>query len=291
MMERHVRSLVAAVLLAVSTCSTSAAGAADICPHSPFQRSTKPLVIAHASSSALGPPNTIELMRAGIAAGADIIDADLRVTSDGVLVAAHDDALAATTNATGSIRATTLAKIRTLDDAWKWAGPRKDYPLRGKGVRMPTVAEILSAFPHQRISLEFKAGGAEQSLCDLLRRTKRTKDIYVSSDGAWVENFGRDCPEVTTTLTDAEVAPLIAARNDPTSTWCAPAPIGQPSFARNGRRMTKESVDWNHRHGMAVYTWTVDDPTQLALAKTIGVDAVYTGRPDLARAIFDGKAS
>ena len=283
------RRVLLALVVVCAVGPQGSVGAAVICPPSPFQRASKPLVISHASSAALGPPNTIELMRAGIAAGADIIDADLQLTSDGVLVAAHDDDLAATTNGTGSIRHTTLANVQKLDDAWKWPGPKKDFPLRGKGVRMPTVQQMLTAFPHQRISLEFKTGGGEQSLCDLLRRTKRTKDIYVSSDGAWVENFGRDCPEVTTTLTDAEVAPLIAARNDPASTWCSPAPIGQPSFARAGKRMTKESVDWNHRHGMAVYTWTVDDPELLTLAKQIGVDAVYTGRPDLARAIFDAK--
>ena len=56
-------------------------------------------------------------MRTAVRASADVVDADVRVTRDDVLDASHDDDLASTTNATGSLSPRTLADLRTLDAA------------------------------------------------------------------------------------------------------------------------------------------------------------------------------
>ena len=257
------------------------------CPTSPFRRS-KPLVIAHASSTYFGPGNTIEMMRAAVRAGADVVDADVRITADGLLVASHDDDLRSQTGTPGSLRTKTLSQLRAFDAGYTWPGPRRDYPLRRRGVTIPTVEEILRAFPNRRVSLEFKTTGGEQTLCDLLRRLGRASDVYVGSAGdAAVDRFKPLCPEVTITVTDAMVVDM---RNAQTTgrAWCSPSPIGQPPFAVGARRVvTRESVAWNHAHGMAVYTWTLDDPKLLEAAVSAGVDGVYTGRADLARRVFD----
>ena len=278
-------AVVPLVMLTVSG-SASPAWPAQ-CPTSPFRRS-RPLVIAHASSTYFGPGNTIEMMRAAVRAGADVVDADVRVTADGLLVASHDDDLRSQTGMPGSVRTKTLLQLRTLDAAYTWPGPRRDFPLRGRGVTIPTVEEILKAFPNRRVSLEFKTTGGEQTLCNLLRRLGRASDVYVGSAGdSAVDRFKPLCPEVTITVTDAMVVDM---RNAQTTgrAWCSPSPIGQPPFAIGVRRVvTRESVAWNHAHGMAVYTWTLDDPKLLEAAVSAGVDGVYTGRADLARRVFD----
>lgn len=271
---------------ALSACSSSLPKSTP-CPTSPF-RTKKPLVIAHASSTYFGPPNTIEMMRAAVAAGADVVDADVRMTADGVLVASHDDDLRAETGTIGTLSTLPIEELRSRDAAGTWPGPQRDYPLRGRGVKIPTIEEILKAFPERRVSLEFKTTGGEQTLCTLLRRLSRTKDVYVGSAGdAAVDRFKPLCPEVTITVTDAMVEDMRAAQKSGTR-WCSPSPIGQPPFNVGTRRIvTRESVAWNHDHGMAVYTWTLDDNESLAAAASAGVDGVYTGRPDLARAVFD----
>ena len=257
------------------------------CPPSPFVRRS-PLVIAHASSTYFGPSNTIEMMRAAVEAGADAVDVDVRISADGVLVASHDDDLVATTNAEGSLQTRTLAQLKQLDAAWTWPGPKRNYPLRRSGVTIPTVEEILNAFPHRRVSLEFKTTGGEQTMCTLLRRLGRTNDVYLGSAGdAAIDTFKPICPEVTTTVTDAMVVDMQQAQGNGTP-YCSPATIGQPPFSIAGRRIvTPASVAWNHQHGMAVYTWTLDDPVTLAEAARSGVDGVYTGRADVARAVVD----
>ena len=88
--RRTLRVVATVTMLAtlVGSCGNDARSAP--CPPSIY-RSNSTLIIAHAGGDFFGPPNTIEMMRAAKAAGADILDADVRITKDGVLVAAHDD--------------------------------------------------------------------------------------------------------------------------------------------------------------------------------------------------------
>lgn len=260
--------------------------AASKCSPSAFRR-TPPLIISHASSSYFGPPNTIELLRRSLAAGADAIDVDARVTVDGVLVAAHDDDLSLVTNTAGSIRSKKYADIQKLDAAWKWKDPKGSYSLRGKGIRIPSVEDVLKTFPTVPLSVEFKTTGGEAQLCALLRKYRRTTDVWVSSAGdAAMNRFRPLCPEATTTVTDALVVEMRRARAENTP-WCSPVAIGQPPFRSTGRgQLSEASVQWNHDHGLALFTWTVDDAKSLELIKRLGVDGVYTGRPDIAKKVF-----
>ena len=52
-----------------------------------------PLIIAHRGASAVAPENTIAAFEAAIAAGADGIEFDVRLTRDGVPVVIHDETL------------------------------------------------------------------------------------------------------------------------------------------------------------------------------------------------------
>jgi glycerophosphoryl diester phosphodiesterase len=254
--------------------------AAPTCPPSRW-RSERTLVIAHASGDHFGPPNTVEMLRAARTAGADYVDADVRVTRDGVLVAAHDDVIS-DGKVKLSISTTSFRDLRKIDLRTTWKRPRNVAGF-SQPVRIPSIAELLAAFPSVPVSLEFKVTGGEQSLCDLLRRTQRTTTAYVGSAGdAAVDTFKVLCPEVTTTVTDAMV-PIMQRVRESGEAWCAPVPIGQPPL-RIG--LTREYVRWNHDHGLAVFTWTADDQATLREVAGLGVDAVYTERPDLAKTIF-----
>ncbi len=246
------------------------------------------LVIAHAGGEGLGPANTLNAMAASMAAGADVNDADVHITKDGVLVAIHDDTVDATTNGTGLVQDKTVAELTALDAAWQFAGPKGDYPLRGTGITIPTIEAVLMAHPTTLTSLEFKdnAGDAPRALCALLRRLGRTDSVYVSSDAdPAIDEFKVLCPEVTTTVTDAMV-PIMQAARASGEAWCSPVPIGQPPYSAD-RKPTKESLAWSHDHGLANFTWTIDDPDTIGYLARIGMDAVYTRRPDIARKVID----
>jgi glycerophosphoryl diester phosphodiesterase len=243
--------------------------------------SPRTLIIAHASGDHFGPPNTIEMMRAALRAGADMLDVDVRRTKDDVFVASHDDQLTDGTISL-SIAKSTYAELRKLDLRGTWEQPRGVAAIKNP-VRIPTVESILRAFPTRKTSLEFKVAGSEAKLCEILRQTKRTDNVYVGSAGdAAVDAFAPLCPEVTTTVTDAMV-PLMRQARQSGSDWCAPVSIGQPPLNAID---DATDVRWNHEHGLAVFTWTADDRATLKRVAELGVDAVYTARPDLAKVIL-----
>jgi len=245
------------------------------------------MVIAHAGGEGLGPANTVLAMERSMAAGADILDVDLRMTSDGVVVARHDRELSTTTDGTGAVDERTWDEVSRLDTRAGWRGAPIDQP-----VRIPSLEQILLRFPDVPISLEIKQGSPPMStqLCDVLTRTDGVDRVFLSAnDDDDVYAAQSECPEsVVITTTYADVADMRSARESGDA-WCAPAPIGQPPY-RDGR-FDAEDMAWSHAHGLAIFTWTVDDPTTLRELAQAGVDGVYTTRPDVARQVFDAAAN
>lgn len=273
------------VVLVLAGCSSTTQQAASACPPSRF-RSAVPRVIAHAGGEGLGPANTIVAMRRSMDAGADILDADLWLTADGVIVAHHDRDLTAATGESGMIEQLTWPELEQRDTRPGWSGAAIAEP-----VRIPSLVQILEAFPDVEVSVEIKqtSPSMADALCTVLHDENAFDRVYVSSnfDEAIYEARAA-CPQLTITTTYRDVDAMRAAQTSG-GPWCAPAPIGQPPYSAD--RLTATSIAWSHAHGMAVYTWTIDDPATLRSLAEVGVDGVYTRRPDLARAVFDEVAS
>jgi glycerophosphoryl diester phosphodiesterase len=103
--------------------------------------------------------NTLFSMRNAIGFGADAIELDVHPTSDGQMVVFHDWTLDCRTEGKGPVRKHTLAELKALDVGYGYtADGGKTYPLRGRGVgAMPTVEEVLQAFPDARLVFNFKS--------------------------------------------------------------------------------------------------------------------------------------
>jgi glycerophosphoryl diester phosphodiesterase len=277
---RLLRRLAFGAAAAACSCST-AAEVSLVCPPSAF-RSTPPSVIAHAGGEGLGPANTILAMQRSLDAGADILDADLRMTADGVIVAAHDRNLSAAAGHSGNVDEMSWEDLQQLDLRPGWTGATIDAP-----VRVPSLEQILTAFPDETISLEIKqvSPSISDELCRALTASDSVGRVYLSAnDDAAVYEARDRCPRVLITTTYTDLADMRSAR-DAGTPMCAPAPIGQPPY-REGR-FDRESVRRLHDQGTAIFTWTVDDPEALRNLAEAGVDGVYTRRPDIARAVFD----
>ena len=105
--------------------------------------------------------NTIPSMRAAFAAGADIVEFDVRLTRDHKLAVFHDFLLEYRTNGTGQVSDTAMADLRTLDVGYGYtADGGKTFPLRGKGVGLLVSSEeVFAAFPEKSFLVHIKDGG------------------------------------------------------------------------------------------------------------------------------------
>lgn len=75
---------------------------------------------AHQGGAREAPSNTLYAMHQGMAAGADGIELDVHLTSDGVLVCAHDASLARMSGRAGEIGALTHEELGQYDVAARW---------------------------------------------------------------------------------------------------------------------------------------------------------------------------
>ena len=103
--------------------------------------------------------NTIVGFEAAFAAGADVVEFDVQPTSDGDFVVFHDWTLDCRTNGSGETRERSLAELKALDIGYGYtADGGKTFPFRRTGVGlMPTLDEILDAFPGRRFMINVKS--------------------------------------------------------------------------------------------------------------------------------------
>ncbi len=156
-------------------------------PVSPFAKSSSgPFLLAHrgvsqtfdragldnltCTAKPIHPPtnefleNTISSMSTVIKAGADVIELDVHPTIDGEFAVFHDWTLECRTNGTGRTRDHSMAELKALDIGFGYtADGGKTFPFKGKGVGlMPSLSEVLIAFPNQRFLINVKSNFDEE---------------------------------------------------------------------------------------------------------------------------------
>lgn len=108
--------------------------------------------------------NTIPAMQAAFRAGADVVELDVHLTPDGQLAAFHDWTLGCRTNGRGVTQDTSMAELKALDIGYGYtADSGETFPFRGKGIGlMPTLTEVLEAFPNNRFLVNYKSNRADE---------------------------------------------------------------------------------------------------------------------------------
>ena len=111
----------------------------------------------HRGNRAHAPENTLESFAQAIAAGADAIELDVRLSADGIPVVMHDPTIDRTTDGRGEIRRMSFSEIRSFDAGARFTEDGgKTFPYRGKGHRVPSFDEVLEAFPSIPTLIEIK---------------------------------------------------------------------------------------------------------------------------------------
>lgn len=97
------------------------------------------LIAAHRGAWHSVPENSLSALRAAIEEGADIVELDVRATSDGVFVLLHDPSLDRTSSATGNIANTAFVNARRAALKMRDGGRQPFAP----GDRLPTLSQAL----------------------------------------------------------------------------------------------------------------------------------------------------
>jgi glycerophosphoryl diester phosphodiesterase len=251
-------------------------------------------VHAHQGGDHLWPGNTMLAFANAVALGVDVLELDTQVTADGVVVVIHDDTVDRTTNGSGAVASMTLAELRALDAAYRWrppGGPADVFPHRGEGHVIPTLAEVLEAFPTVGVNLDMKAlePRVPGLTCDVIRAAGRVDSVMVASfHDANLGGFRKACPEVATSAGPGEVRDFYTFNLLFLGRWAVPGadafqvPVRQGSIEIVTPRMVRGLRERNVR----LDVWTINDEAEMRRLLDLGVDGIITDRPDLALALL-----
>jgi glycerophosphoryl diester phosphodiesterase len=261
-------------------------------PEHAFFAQEPPVIIAHRGGKGLAPENTVEGMRRGIEAGAHLIEFDLRATRDLGLVAMHDETVDRTTDGTGAVRDLTFAQVRALDAGYRFsADGGRTFPFRGTGIRVPTLEEILAAFPRQRLLIDLKETDREvvERVAEVIAGHGATQSVLLTSfhdvtNRAWrelmpeaVRGTGEDATLVFYIFHRSRLMPFYRPHADA---------LQVPEFSGRIRVLTPGFVRDAHAKNMRVYVWTIDEPADMRRFLAMGVDGIITGYPDRLAAVL-----
>lgn len=262
-------------------------------PVSPGIRPPRPLVFAHRGGRALAPENTVAAFDRGLAAGADALELDVRLTRDGVPVVHHDADLDRCTSGTGPIERLTAADLAAVDAGHRF-DPEGNHPWRGRGVVVPTLDEVLRRYPGAPMIVELKTYTPEaaRAVVRAVREAGAAARVCVSAFHlATVRTVRALAPELATGAAQAEVRwALYGARVGLRPWWHRYAAVQVPEASGLHRIVSRRFIERLHAAGVPVQVWTVNEEADMRRLLDWGVDGLITDRPDLAVAVRDGWA-
>ena len=245
-------------------------------------------VVAHRGAAAHAPENTLASFEAAIDAGADALEFDVHLSADGHVVVIHDPTLARTTDRSGTVAEMPLARIQAADAGARFTRDGRTFPFRGRGVRVPTLDEVLARFPSTPLLIEVKTTAATDALRRTLGRHGAAHHCVVGAfDHRALEPFRAEPWRSSASHADmlrmlshvlirrSLGAPSYRAIAIPPRWRGLPLPIGGIARAAG-------------RHGIPVHVWVVDDPNAARRLWRLGVAGIITNDP---AAILDARGA
>jgi len=248
----------------------------------PYFAREHPIRFAHRGSRVLWPENTMYAFAGAVEdLGYRYLEIDVRLTRDRVVVVRHDATLERTTNGTGPVAEWEWADLRRLDAAY-WFGEEDGFPLRGEGIGVPTLEEVLRTFPDVNVNVDLKAPGAAWAVAEVLRSCEAEDRVLIGSfHDARIARFRRITGGRVAVSAGPRTVALLYGMSRLGRTIRRPVQAYQLPFDRRGLRIDRRLLTAVHAAGAQLHLWTVNDPTTMRDLLDLGVDGIVTDRPDL----------
>ena len=239
-------------------------------------------VIGHRGNRAFAPENTVESFAQAVAAGADAIEFDVRVSADGVAVVHHDPTVERTTDGRGAIERLTFDQLREFDAGANFSlDSGQTFPFRGKGHRIPSLEEVIEAFPTTPLLIEIKTPLAATAVRIAIEKHKAVERCLVDSfskdalrifSGSPIP-YGAASGEVATLMGEV----LLGGPITPIRYKALCVPLSYHGLPLPVRRFAKVAPKYDCR----VHVWTINSPRVARDLWTAGVNGIITDDPAL----------
>ena len=213
----------------------------------------EPLIIGHRGASVVALENTLPAFEAAIAAGADGVEFDVRLSSDGVPVIIHDDTLSRTHGVRRRVAELTAEELRSFG--------------------VPGLRDLFELMAGNSLLLCLEIKSREPELAALCCRMVR--------EFGFTERIIIECFDLNVLRhVDLRKAALFEPRmQTEQSVIDRSLAVGATVLALHHRMAKPSLVEKAKLAGLTVVIWTVDDPTWVLRARSLGIAALITNDP------------
>lgn len=244
----------------------------------------RPRILAHRgltflSGKQVADENTFLAFQNAVEVGADYLESDIQVSSDGVPVLFHDLTLSRLTGNKKRISDLSIAEISAIT-----------LPLGGK---IPTLRSALERFPDQKFNLDIKIPQAAAPAIAVIESLKAEPRVLISS---FRDQLRRQALALTSSViatspgvskvAQSYFAALLGTRTFFNSTLKSLDALQLPTklygLDFTAARFVQQVLD----HGIELHYWTINDPEEMQMLFALGAHGIVTDRADLALKAF-----
>jgi glycerophosphoryl diester phosphodiesterase len=247
-------------------------------------------LLGHRGAAAERPENTLPSFERALEIGVDVLETDVHMTADGHIVVSHDGDGRRMAGVPRRIADCTLAELRRWDAGRGFVDASGRMPFAGRGLAVPTLAELLERFPSARFNLDVKQRHPPmvEPLLALLRAHGAEERVTLASFYGDVMLAVRRGFHGATALAQNEVLRLVLT---PLSilrrTGVAGTAVQVPTRAGPFDLASRAFVDKCHALGLRVEYWTVNDPLVADVLLDRGADGLISDDPARLKPLVD----
>jgi glycerophosphoryl diester phosphodiesterase len=226
------------------------------------------LRIGHRGAAAHAPDNTLLGFRRAAELGADMVEFDVRQTTDGQTVLSHDPYLTDAAGRIWPVRGSALAELQAID--------------LGGGEHAPTLAEALEFCRDEQLGayVELKDAAVIPAVVSAVCEYDWDRYTIVGSFRPdWLADLRASAPQIETSilfgsphLDAVELARSIGA------TYVHPC---WERFPNPSTLLTREWIARVRRAGLGIICWHEERPEEIAALRQLGVDGICSDAPEL----------
>lgn len=244
----------------------------------------RPIVFAHRGDLSHAPENTLPSFQQAVQTGADGVELDAKLTSDGHVVVIHDLTVDRTTAGAGRVAAHTLDSIRKLD-AGGW------FNDKFRGTKVPLLEEVFESVSKEKlINIELTnystpRDGLVEKVCQLIERHNRQGHVIFSS--FFASNLRRASQLLP------KIPRGLLAMPGFSGTWARSFGFmfgDYQALHPHISSVDRQQVQRVHRLNRRVHVWTANSPEAVQQLRDWNVDGMFTDDPQMAlRALGRGR--
>ena len=224
----------------------------------------EPLVIGHRGAMGHETENTLPSIQKAMDLGVDMIEIDVFKIKSGEIVVFHDDTLERLTNAPGNIEDYYITDLNKV--------------IVEGGHKIPMLQDVLKLINNKvALNIELKGAGTADKVNFIMNYYIEKKNW--SPDNFIISSFNLDELKEMRTR-NPKVAIAVLTEENPVDAIAVAKELNAVAINPYFKNLDLEKANEIRDAGFKIYTWTVNEPSDIDAMKRIGVDGIITNFPE-----------